>query len=352
MNRRKVREAQARAFIVVIIYFASDEGGGRGVLFQCLFVLRVGGRLRHGCQFLLILGVHLLRSASRRFYRHSPPRRKFREVLICSGQMMRHPALGTRDQLAWDAVVRREVHVLIQDPVVTANEWLREIYRIVHDASHDEVLMVAHVVFRHDRFIAAREAILPEVALFEVGHGHLEHVRYPFPGGKTLPHVRCVLGWMRPAIHVNDALGGVVLHYGVPSGDGQGERIGVRIDAQVGGAVVRRVLFALMLDHVGHLCVPRVCPQAICIIDRYSSVVTDLGTGCSFRLIFLLQHGPLAGQIQLSRRALSHRTQKKEQEDGQDGASRRGLETGWSGSHCTSRNASHYCARLTLNPGK
>ncbi len=101
--------------------------------------------------------------------------------------------------------------------------------------------------------------------------------------------------------------GGIVLHNRVPGGDGLSERIGIRVNPQIGCTIVRRVLLALMFDHVRNLRVPGVSPQAIRVIDRNSGVVTDLWARCPLGLVLMLESGPLPGQIQLSRRTLSKR---------------------------------------------
>ncbi len=224
--------------------------------------------------------------------------------------MMRHLALFARDFFHRFARVRRDHLMQVEHEIGAANERLRQIHRVIHHGHDHEMILVPDPMFGDRRAVAAGNAVAPDPADLQMRGGDGQDVAVPFPGRESLPGVRSILGWMRPAVHIDGALRRLPGNVGVPRHDLLRRRVHFFRDAQIrrpADAVIGRVRLALMLREREQVGIPDVAAHASRVVDRQPQIVADLGAGNALRLVLMKERIPLARQIDLRERRNSQR---------------------------------------------
>jgi len=156
-------------------------------------------------------------------------------------------------------------------------------------------------VFRDHSAVAARQAIPPEPALFEMIGGHGQNVTLPLSGGKAHGRVQGIFRRVRASIHPDGSLRSPREMVEVDSH----QVLGVSViffpnpDIGEGRGIVGGMHAALVFGEREQRRVPSLAPQAIGGIDRKPGIVAQFRTGKTVREILIKLILPDAAQVDL-----------------------------------------------------
>ena len=121
---------------------------------------------------------------------------------------MRHDTFGPIHFFYDIARIRGDLLVQYQTILLTSNERLRQIDRIINNIEPRQDVTAPYPVCGYGYQITVLDTVSPKIFFFEVSGRYFQRVAFPFPGGEAAPGVRCILRRMSASVQVDGVING------------------------------------------------------------------------------------------------------------------------------------------------